>query len=677
MRNSSTALVLLVLAGSLASASPVVGPITNPANGHDYYLLEASMWTAAEAEAVSLGGHLVTIDDDAEHDWIYTTELGSAHRWIGFTDAAQEGDWVWISGEPVTYTNWLPGEPSGGQEDYAELDRNGWNDVTNDGWGVPHQGIVEVVVDGGALVTVCWDGNGDYLTIQEGIDAASGGDEVVLCEGTYAGDGNRDLDFGGKAITVRSTNPDDPDVVAATVIDCQGSLSNRHRGFRFHSGEDADSVVEGLTVRNGYAPLESTGSETSSAGGGIFCTGSGGYYGSSAQGSKPTIRNCIIEDNHADRYGGGIFCQYWSTATIANCVIRCNQTSSGSLNFGGGIYTWRRNALTITNCLFAGNLAGGKGGGLHYYDESPVTVVNCTFAGNMAGSSGGGINCSWNTTGATVENCILWGNSSPQIVANDAQWYATVSYSDVQGGFSGMGNIDADPPFVDPDGTDNDPDTWIDNDYRLQSGSPCIDSGDNTAVPASVTTDLDGNPRFVNDPHVIDTGNGTPPIVDMGAYEFSSDCNTNGILDTCDLDCGTNGGPCDVPRCGQSSDCNTNGIPDECDISGSTSLDCNDDEVPDECQLTGNDCNTNAVPDDCEPDFDGDGVIDDCDPDIDDDTVPNADDVCDYTPLGANIVTDPENRLYGTLRGDLDLDCDGDLEDYAIMQRDFTGPSNR
>ncbi len=149
MSRCITSLMSFVALGSPASASPVVGPITNPANGHDYYLLEGATWTAAEAEAVSLGGHLVTINDAAEHDWIYTTGLGSAHRWIGLTDSAQEGSWVWISGEPVTYTRWLSGEPNnlGGVEDYAETDRNGWNDVPNNGYGIEHQGIVEVIPD--------------------------------------------------------------------------------------------------------------------------------------------------------------------------------------------------------------------------------------------------------------------------------------------------------------------------------------------------------------------------------------------------------------------------------------------------------------------------------------------------------------------------------------------------
>jgi len=70
--------------------------------------------------------------------------------------------------------------------------------------------------------------------------------------------------------------------------------------------------------------------------------------------------------------------------------------------------------------------------------------------------------------------------------------------------------IDADPLFVDPDN----------GDYRLQAGSPCIDAGDNSAVPPDITTDLDGDPRFVDDPDTADTGFGDPPVVDMGAYEF-------------------------------------------------------------------------------------------------------------------------------------------------------------
>ncbi len=84
----------------------------------------------------------------------------------------------------------------------------------------------------------------------------------------------------------------------------------------------------------------------------------------------------------------------------------------------------------------------------------------------------------------------------------------------MEGGFIGDGNIDADPLFVDPEGDEAN--------LRLLAGSPCIDAADNTAVPPGVETDLDGNPRFIEDPDTPDTGNpdGINPIVDMGAYEF-------------------------------------------------------------------------------------------------------------------------------------------------------------
>ena len=118
-----------------------------------------------------------------------------------------------------------------------------------------------------------------------------------------------------------------------------------------------------------------------------------------------------------------------------------------------------------------------------------------------------------------MTNCILWGNTVPQL--NSAT--ATVTSSDIEGGHDGLRNLDIDPQFLDPDGPNNIPGDE-DDDLRLVIGSPCIDAGNNGAMPVGVTTDLDGNPRFLDDPGTPDTGAGSAPFVDMGAYEFDPSC---------------------------------------------------------------------------------------------------------------------------------------------------------
>jgi len=165
-------------------------------------------------------------------------------------------------------------------------------------------------------------------------------------------------------------------------------------------------------------------------------------------------------------------------------------------------------------------------------------VVNCTISDNTAASRGGGIACLASAvTFVTMSNTILWNDDAPdgsEIALTQAINPAglIVDYCDIQGGQEdahiegdsallwGDGNIDADPLFVAP-GT---------GDYRLSSGSPCIDAAANTAVPKGIDTDLDGNPRFVDDPKTTDSGNGDPPIVDMGAYESQ--------VVSCPWDCG-------------------------------------------------------------------------------------------------------------------------------------------
>jgi len=234
---------------------------------------------------------------------------------------------------------------------------------------------------------------------------------------------------------------------------------------------------------------------------------------------SPTLTNCTFVDNSAVN-GGGMFNGHYSDPNVINCAFIGN--SAGT--HGGGMYNSDYSVPAVTNCTFTGNWCANLGGGMFNAGHANLTVTNCTFSGNAAGSSGGGI-ANDTYSDIIVENCILWGNSAsinPQI-RNDEQSSSYVSYSDIQGGWGGAGgnNINADPLFVDADGADNQAGT-ADDDLRLQANSPCIDAGDNTAVPVGVTTDLDGNPRFVDHPFVSDTGNGTPPIVDMGAYECQS-----------------------------------------------------------------------------------------------------------------------------------------------------------
>ncbi len=233
------------------------------------------------------------------------------------------------------------------------------------------------------------------------------------------------------------------------------------------------------------------------------------------------ITRTSFEQNSA-RSGGAI---YFSTSTkVATPILRdCQFLGNSASLSGGAIYTesstFAGSAPTLINCIFIGNTAATTGGAITSLKGSKPSLINCAFVRNQAGTSGGAIHVA-TMSAPTVINSIFWGNTAPsgsQIFVTGAS--INVSFSDIQSGWTGGGNIDADPLFVlDPSpGVDA---VWgtPDDDYgdlRLQATSPCIDAGDNASVPAGTNTDLTGASRFSDVLGIHDPG----AIVDMGAYE--------------------------------------------------------------------------------------------------------------------------------------------------------------
>jgi hypothetical protein len=179
---------------------------------------------------------------------------------------------------------------------------------------------------------------------------------------------------------------------------------------------------------------------------------------------------------------------------VTNCIF-----SGNSAPVGGGMHNGYWCWPTVTNCTFSGNSAI-NGGGMSNFDSYPK-VTNCTFSGNSATNGGGLYNFS-PTSRPVVTNSILWGDTGMEII-NEWEATAVVTYCDIQGGYSGVGNIDANPLFVNPAA----------GDFHLQPGSPCIDVGNN-AAPSLPSTDFEGEPR------IVDGNSDTLAVVDMGVDEY-------------------------------------------------------------------------------------------------------------------------------------------------------------
>jgi len=258
----------------------------------------------------------------------------------------------------------------------------------------------------GATYVVRPDATGDFSTIQDAITAASGGDVIELTDGTFMGDGNRDIDFFGKALTLRSQsgNP------GACVIDCEGSPGYEHRGFHFQTGEGPETSIEGITL---------TGAHKSENAGGVYCLG-----------ASPTFVNCIFADN-TSWYSGGAFYGSGCQSSFTDCIFsgntayegggavnlfnssssftRCTFSDNESVMYHGGAMRCNLSSPKLMDCVFELNSAYGGGGAIRCYPASDPVITDCVFFHNWAGL-GGAIDCF--SSSPTLTGCVFEDNTA-------------------------------------------------------------------------------------------------------------------------------------------------------------------------------------------------------------------------------------------------------------------------
>jgi len=417
---------------------------------------------------------------------------------------------------------------------------------------------------------------GTYTPDSDSADPNGSGDRVatfqlingVALMGGYAGFGQPEPNAREIEVyeTILSGDLDGNDIDVNDPCDLLNEPTRAENSYHVvtGSGTDETAVLNGFTLTGGNA----NGSSEDSRGGGMYnFLGSptiinckfiknftsamgGGMYNSE---SNPTITDCMFIENTSDDDGGGIRNYIDSDAVITNCSFIGNV----AFEEGGGLNNRKNSNAIVTNCMFIGNIAAVGGGMENHVGRALVTgvpiVTNCTFIGNVANEGGGMRNNDANSVvtncifignvgsgmnnrnnSPTVTNCILWANT---VGSFDGSGSPVVTFSNVEGGFSGTGNINANPYFVqlgywDANGI------WVEGDYHLLASSPCIDAGDPNYIAESNETDIDGRPRVLNG------------RVDMGAYEFlNGDIDGKGnvnFVDFClfaahwmDTNCGT------------------------------------------------------------------------------------------------------------------------------------------
>jgi hypothetical protein len=416
--------------------------------------------------------------------------------------------------------------------------------------------------------------------IQEALDAAADGDEVVLADGVYPGRNGAHLDMRNKHIYLHSASGDP----ATCVIDGQGYQC----GLRADASWDEPVRIEGLTIRD---------TRSSSYGGGLWisdgvtvancviadCVADESGGGVVIDMGRCVLRDCQITGNQAMRYGGGVFTVGWmGSVQIIGCTVTDNHlppqlstaggagiACDGAMNltiedsliagnesagrYGGGILAEDTDYLSVNRCVISTNRAA-TGGGISLQYTTNVRLRHCAIGGNVATAGTAGVSCELGggirfehcsivtnssaggkggvtvsgTGGVEFDSCVIRGNRSEEVWGTLEN--VTMDYCNIEGGWSGagVGNIDIDALFVEEPGDGGD--GWYDNPH-----TPDVDESANN-TPGDLRL-LAGSPCIdAGDPNVVPPagldldgharlwdgdGDGVA-IVDMGAFEFAA-----------------------------------------------------------------------------------------------------------------------------------------------------------
>lgn len=532
----------------------VPGATISPINGWRYLISAPQTWAAAEAQAVSMGGHLATIRSAAENQWLLSfllTNSTAQRTWIGFTDAASEGSFVWTGGSSVVYTNWYSGEPNNnGNEDVAEMMCRVYTPGTwNDSPGTSLQpGFLEFppVTDcnSNGVLDSCdiasgtsgdCDGNGVPDDCQPNTDCNNNGIRD-LCEAA----GRADCD--GDGVT-------DYCEVGAGAPDCNGNWipDNCDSGIGdfalvFDGSNDIVRVPRSAT-------LEPTNELT------VECwvkpRSAGQYHARILR--MAVARGFILAWEQSGDQRVQLRIDGATNGTIAAVDTVPTSTYLNAWHHIAGVYSASGNT---TRLYVDGILKDAKSGmGALRYTNADLHIGNSIYGDEAFDGA--------------IDELRIWS-----VARTQAQIAADMSKTYVGGrpGLVGYWKMDAGSGQLVADSS------GLGNNGQLGNDSlPAGDSGDPAWVSGAGGA---GGPADCN-------GNGVPDACELAAHSVT-DCNNNSVPDTCE------------------PDCNNNGIADACDISAGTVPDCNANGVPDSCDIangTATDVNGNGVPDSCEPDI--------------------------------------------------------------------------